>query len=125
MKNFGEKDGGGDELQFVADGSKKSRRREAPVPPEFRQDDQAEAESHTVLPSVPFGVEMAGDPNNDERTYPCTYEGCGKSFYYKGSVKEHIKSVHLGKRRYTCPYEGCNKSFSRKEYLEKHIDNFH
>ncbi|KAG7439309.1 uncharacterized protein BT62DRAFT_998341 [Guyanagaster necrorhizus] len=79
-KYFGEKDGRGDELQFVADGSKKSRGRKVPVAPKFRQDDQAKAESHTVLPSIPFDVNLAGAPNKDTRRYVCTYEGCGKCF---------------------------------------------
>ncbi len=141
-KYFGEEDDSGDEFQFVADGSKKSRGRKVPVAPEFRQDDQADAESHTVLPSIPFGVKKAGAPNKNKRRYVCTYEGCGKCFVRGEHLKRHVKSLHLCEKRaymtwsffgvgtnnllaHQCPHEGCNKSFSRKDNLKQHMGIFH
>ncbi|KAG7439438.1 uncharacterized protein BT62DRAFT_849886, partial [Guyanagaster necrorhizus] len=75
--------------------SKKSRGRKVPVAPEFRQDDEAEAESHTVIPSIPFGVLLAGATNKDTRRNVCRYEGCGKCFSRHDSLMRHVKSLHL------------------------------
>ncbi|KAK0488437.1 hypothetical protein IW261DRAFT_1326248 [Armillaria novae-zelandiae] len=125
MKYFGEEDDSGDELQFVTDGSKKSRGRKVPVAPEFRQDDQADAESHTILPSIPFGVKKAGAPNKNKRRYVCTYEGCGKCFVRGEHLKRHVKSLHLCEKPHQCPHGGCNKSFSRKDNLKQHMGIFH
>jgi hypothetical protein len=41
-----------------------------------------------------------------ERPFACTYDGCGKTFFASGQLKDHTRS-HTGEKLAQCPQ--CNK----------------
>jgi KRAB domain-containing zinc finger protein len=51
------------------------------------------------------------------KPYNCTT--CGKSFSQKGHLREHIVTVHEGKKRFKC--SSCDVSFKQRHSLKKHI----
>ena len=48
---------------------------------------------------------------------------CGKSFTLSGDLKKHIMTIHEGQRNYKCDY--CEKSFSQSGPLKYHINRVH
>lgn len=63
---------------------------------------------------------MAADTSvaREDGRWPCTEAGCDISFLAEGSVKKHVKNVHLGRRDFSCGVDECDAryttSFSRK-----------
>ena len=49
--------------------------------------------------------------------YHCNYEGCGKSFTNKHSLKRH-EVTHNPDKKFKCDL--CSKSFSLPQYLKEH-----
>ena len=45
-----------------------------------------------------------------DKKFPCTYEGCNRSYKTKGNLKTHFK-IHNGDYSYRCDFDGCEKSF--------------
>lgn len=54
------------------------------------------------------------------RSYYCTFPGCGKAFRFKSEISRH-SVVHLSDRSYPCDRPGCKKAFKRFDALETHI----
>lgn len=54
--------------------------------------------------------------HSGEKPYPCTHDGCGKSFIEKCALVRHM-ATHLDHKDFACPEEGCGRSFKCKEYL--------
>ena len=53
-------------------------------------------------------------PNINTNTYDCIF--CGKTFTRGNSMKNHIQSVHEGRKDHMCA--SCGKSFSQAQYLK-------
>lgn len=53
---------------------------------------------------------MATESGNEDKKFPCTYEGCNRAYKTKGNLKTHLK-IHNGDYSYRCEYDGCEKSF--------------
>ena len=96
-------------------------------------------------------IMMSGD---EEKPFQCGYEGCGKKYIRKTSLRKHILS-HTGDSKFRCysgdctgkviynvreltqhmrakhtlerPYrcEFCNKRFKRSDQLKRHMDHVH
>ena len=62
------------------------------------------------------------ESQNEDGNVQCNCEKCKKTFYDKGTLKKHIRSVHE-KVRHTC--EVCGKTFSQKGHLRGHIQSVH
>ncbi len=52
-----------------------------------------------------------------ETPYKCTFEGCDKSYSYRGSLEKH-KQIHTGQKLHVCIE--CNKAFSDKDNFKRH-----
>ena len=59
---------------------------------------------------VLFQDKMSGEGGNDDKKFPCTYEGCNRAYKTKGNLKTHLK-IHNGDYSYRCDFDGCEKSF--------------
>lgn len=81
-----------------------------------------------------------GDVSLEERKiFPCTEEGCDRSFTKKGNLTVHIRTVHQGEKRFGCGETdlsaskkvtgwdgtGCGKRYGSKLALEEHIRTAH
>lgn len=81
-----------------------------------------------------------GDVSLEERkVFPCTEEGCDRSFTKKGNLTVHIRTVHQGEKRFACGETdlsaskkvagwdgtGCGKRYGSKLALEEHIRTAH
>lgn len=77
-----------------------------------------------------------GDVSIDSRRlFPCTYDGCDRSFTKKGNLTVHIRTVHEREKRFVCGETdlsaskkvaewdgiGCKKRYGSKLALEEHI----
>ena len=47
---------------------------------------------------------------DDNKQFPCTFDGCNRTYKTKGNLKTHLK-VHSGQFSFYCNYEGCDKGF--------------
>ncbi len=59
-----------------------------------------------------------------KKKYPCTKDGCTKSYNSIPGLKYHIESVHE-RRRYACEEFDCGRLFVQKKDLQNHIESFH
>ena len=62
----------------------------------------------------------------DSKQFPCTVDGCNRSYKTKGNLKTHMK-IHSGEFSFYCDYEGCEKGFvsaySFKVHYRHHTGN--
>lgn len=56
--------------------------------------------------------------------YPCSFDGCPKSYASLDSLTRHIKSAHQGVR-FRCPVLNCDKEYNTRAGLAKHTKSFH
>ena len=49
------------------------------------------------------------DQHEDERPFPCTVPGCGKSFIQRSALTTHTRT-HTGEQPHKC--EECNRAFN-------------
>ncbi|KAF6019800.1 hypothetical protein EB796_021890 [Bugula neritina] len=60
---------------------------------------------------------MTTNSKRDKSRYPCTVEGCLRSYKTKGDLKIHLAS-HSGNKKFPCPQ--CEKRFPTKKQLSAH-----
>lgn len=75
----------------------------------------------------------------ERKLFPCTVEGCDRSFTKKGNLTVHIRTVHEQEKRFACGETdlsgsnkvtgwdgiGCGKRYGSKLALEEHIRTAH
>ncbi|KAI4187667.1 MAG: hypothetical protein L6R41_002647 [Letrouitia leprolyta] len=54
-----------------------------------------------------------------EKSFPCTYEGCGKSYSRAEHLYRHQLN-HEPKKIYECDFPGCGKRFVRRDLCDRH-----
>ncbi|KAJ3115914.1 hypothetical protein HDU96_010860 [Phlyctochytrium bullatum] len=99
--------------------------RDAPQPPSHYDDDGRQYQQQSQMQEVPESTtprktKGSGAPRK-KRVYPCTYEGCGKTFGRSSHLSRHLKSTHTQPFAFACPVATCGKRFSRSDILKKHI----
>ena len=61
-------------------------------------------------------------------SYACSSKGCGKKFYQKYALDEHVKLHHSSKPvepSIKCPWAECKHAFHKKEHCRVHIARNH
>uniref|UniRef100_M3YQ57 Transcription factor IIIA n=1 Tax=Mustela putorius furo TaxID=9669 RepID=M3YQ57_MUSPF len=53
------------------------------------------------------------------KTYPCTYQDCGKSYTKPSHLRIHERK-HTGEKPYKCNVKGCMWKFPRSDELNRH-----
>ncbi|CAG7962825.1 unnamed protein product [Penicillium olsonii] len=75
----------------------------------------------------------------DRKVFPCTFNGCGRSFTRQGNLTVHIRTVHEGEKRFVCGEVdlsksknletwngiGCGNRYGSKLSLEDHVRTYH
>lgn len=61
--------------------------------------------------------------HTDKRPYKCTEAACNRAYKERGSLKQHIQTVHKGIKDRQCSI--CNKFFAKFSTLRVHIQNVH
>nr|XP_016923825.1 zinc finger protein 184 [Drosophila suzukii] len=56
----------------------------------------------------------------EETSFTCTEEGCGKSYSYLRNLRQHMLTAHSG-RRFECQTVDCGRCFSSAQNLAKHL----
>lgn len=77
-----------------------------------------------VMPSPISPAEEAyyGKTQNEDGSFPCTVDGCGKSFNRQFNLKSHLKT-HNDERSFSCQF--CESTFRRSHDLKRHIRSLH
>lgn len=83
----------------------------------------SELEFHIKLK---HSIEQAKDDTNNNGIiiFSCPYENCTKAYSYEKNLKQHIKSIHEGKR-YQCSHQDCKREFTSIQNLHKHFQRDH
>lgn len=55
----------------------------------------------------------------EERTFVCSVENCGKSYCKASHLKAHMRR-HSGQKPFVCDFDGCKWRFSRSDELARH-----
>lgn len=55
----------------------------------------------------------------DDKTFICTFNNCGKVYAKAGHLKAHIRR-HVGEKPYVCLWPNCTWKFSRSDELSRH-----
>ena len=76
--------------------------------------DKDALEAHTATHQLP--VEL-------RKCFPCTAEGCDKTFTRVHALQKHVKFAHEGIRDFKC--DECDKEFAHKRTLKQHIIREH
>lgn len=61
--------------------------------------------------------------NGVKNTFECHL--CKKPLSSKYKLREHIYTVHAGRKRFQCPSANCCEKFTRKESMQKHFRSNH
>lgn len=56
---------------------------------------------------------------DDDKTFTCTFNDCGKVYAKAGHLKAHIRR-HIGEKPYVCLWPNCTWKFSRSDELSRH-----
>ena len=59
-----------------------------------------------------------------ERPFPCTYEGCNKTFCAREELMQHEKS-HPAQSLHPCEHQSCEKIFTKPSELQRHYCEEH
>ncbi|KAJ3349563.1 hypothetical protein HDU83_000402, partial [Entophlyctis luteolus] len=68
----------------------------------------------------PHNTQRQQRPQNQQRSFTCPENNCGKVFYRKHHLVSHLVS-HTVAKPFKCPRKGCSASFRRKQDLRRHI----
>lgn len=69
-------------------------------------------------------VKHLANENTTKVAYRCHHKGCNKSYAYEKNLRQHIITIHEGKK-FKCTNDHCDKEFSSAQNVQKHISRKH
>ncbi|XP_054162165.1 zinc finger protein 675-like [Oppia nitens] len=55
------------------------------------------------------------------RRYKCPHESCGRGFFTRNNLRNHVLGVHCTERKFVCTVAGCSYRGPTKNYLRQHM----